>query len=105
MSLRCSSSGWSRVTGGLRPGVYSSSPALTFARPGLRLDDLEQAGELLVAGGVPRQGAWMAPAAHVLRVSCEQQVMDVARLCPLPWTHAAAARLYQEMALEPAEVK
>jgi hypothetical protein len=102
MSLRCPATGWSRVTGNLQPGVYSFSRGLNLERPGLRLNDLAQPNEILVTGGVPRQGAWMAPTAHALRVSSEQQVMDVSRLRPLQWSRTVTEMLYAELALTPA---
>jgi hypothetical protein len=101
ISLRCRASGWSEVAGNLRPGVYSRD--LAFVRPGLRLNDLERPDEILVTGGVPRPGARMGPKAHALRVASEQQVMDVGRLRPLPWSEAAARILYQALALKPVE--
>ncbi len=99
ISLRSGASGSSLVSGKLEPGVYSSD--LSFMRSGFRLEDLAQPDELLVTGGVPRQGATMGPGAHVLRVACERQVLDLATLVPLPWCAPAVRALYRAVALTP----
>jgi hypothetical protein len=87
------------VSGALKPGVYSSD--LSFLRSGFELSDLSRADELLVTGGVPRPGATMGPGAHVLRVACEQQVLDLATLQPLPWCAPVVQALYEMLALRP----
>jgi hypothetical protein len=89
------------VRGALEPGVYSLSNE--FMRPGLRLTDLGDASEILVAGGVPRQGALLAAKAHALRFTSERQVIGVSHMRPLPWAAAAAKRLYEMLALTPVE--
>lgn len=101
ISLRSGASGWTRVSDDLRPGVYSLAPGGAFLREGLELVDLESTDEILVTGGVPRQGTQMGPGAHVLRASAERQVMDVSRLRPLPWSEAVARRLYEALDLRP----
>jgi hypothetical protein len=101
VSLRCQESSWWRVTKALRPGVYSLSGDDDFLRDGLRLNDLEGSGEMLVVGGVPRAGALLAPKSHALRFSSERQVMDVATARPLRWSATAVQRLYASMALSP----
>jgi len=102
VSLRCRESSWWRVTSALQPGIYSLSGEGDFLREGLRLNDLEGSGEMLVIGGVPRLGALLAPKSHALRFSSERQVMDVATARPLEWSVTAAQRLYASMALVPA---
>jgi hypothetical protein len=103
ISLHSGASGWSRVAGDLRPGVYSLAPGGAFLRAGLELVDLETADEILVTGGIPRQGAWMGAGAHILRASTERQAMDVSGMRPLPWSEAAARRLYEALDLRPEE--
>jgi hypothetical protein len=105
ISLRCSPSGWCEVTGDLRPGVYSGLPDGVFLRDGLRLNDVKAADEILVTGGLPRRGMRMAAKSHVLRVTSEQQVMDVSRVRPLPWSRSVAERLYGALALKPVEAQ
>jgi hypothetical protein len=101
ISLRAADSRWSEITAALPPGVYSCDAS--FLRPGLRFEDLENTEEVLVTGSVPRKGALMARKAHVLRVSSERQVMNVARLEPLRWSRTLAESLYAMMALRPVE--
>ena len=105
VSLRCRTTSWWRVTGSLRPGVYTPSREPAFVRPGLRLNDLDApTTEMLVAGGVPRPGALLAPGSHALRFSSERQVIDLSCLGPLAWSQAAAEGLYGSLALEPVVV-
>jgi hypothetical protein len=103
ISLRCPAAGWAQVTGALSPGVYSLAGGPRFARAGLRLNDLQASDEILVTGGVPRRGTWMAPRSHIVRVTSQRQVMDIARLQPVPWARHAAAALYEALALAPVE--
>jgi hypothetical protein len=97
ISLRSGPTGSSVVSGNLRPGIYSGE--LSFVRSGFQLSDLSQPDELLVTGGVPRPGARIGPSAHVLRVACERQVLDLATLRPLPWCAPAVQAVYEAVAL------
>jgi hypothetical protein len=97
ISLRSGPLAGSVVSGSLRPGVYSGD--LSFLRSGYQLSDLSQPDELLVTGGVPRPGARMGANAHVLRVACERQVLDLATLRPLAWCAPAVRALYGAVAL------
>jgi len=99
VSLRNGASGPSIVSGELSPGVYSGN--LAFARSGFELSDLATDEELLVTGGVPRRGATMGPGAHVLRVACTRQVLDLATLQPLPWCAPVVDAFYEKLALVP----
>jgi hypothetical protein len=103
ISLRSGTSGRAVVSGEVRPGVYSSG--LVFRKSGFELSDLSTSEELLVTGGVPRPGATMGPGAHVLRVACERQVLDLATLQPLPWCAPTVRGLYQALALVPANTE
>ncbi|MGD0014052.1 MAG: hypothetical protein ABSD56_06460 [Bryobacteraceae bacterium] len=103
VSLRCGAPGWVRVAGDVQPGIYSLAPGGAFLRAGLELVDLGAADEILVIGGVPRQGAWIEEGAHVLRASAEWQVMDLSRMKPLPWVEPAVRNLYELVDLRPAE--
>jgi hypothetical protein len=107
LALRCPAAGWVRVAGDLRPGIYSlagEDGMDGFVRPGLRLDDLQLAGELLVGGGVPRTGTLLAPKTNVLRFCSEDQMVD-SRFHTLERTRAAAERLYCGLELAPVEAK
>jgi len=105
ISLRCPVSSWWRVTGALKPGVYSIGRDGRFLREGLRLSDLEAGEEILVNGGVPRTGALLAPKSHAMRFSSERGMVEVSRAQPLPWVSVATERLYAAMALAPVSVE
>jgi hypothetical protein len=100
ISLRSPVPGWARVAGDVHPGVYSAN---CFLRPGLDLEDLAADGEFLVTGGLPRQGTWIGPGAHIVRVTATHAAIDPHQNRPLPWVQAAARQLYDALRLTPEE--
>ncbi len=103
LCLRCPDDHWLRVAGDVSPGVYDFSRASSYLRPGMRFQDLEQPGEILVTGGVPRMGTLLGPRAHSIRFSTERKIFDVSRVSLLPWYRDAALQLRAALALEPVE--
>jgi hypothetical protein len=104
-SLRSARPGWSRVTGSIEPGIYSTSMQEGQLHTGVSLDELAGPDEVLIIGAVPRPNALIGSTAHILRVNCQRKVMDVARMAPLAWSETLAAKLYRAAGLADAEVE
>jgi len=89
---------WCQARNKLEAGVYSA--ALEYARPALRLRELNAPDELVITGGVPRPGRPMAAGTWLLRICGVRAAVDGATGQPLPWVEEAVRKVYNQVDLE-----
>jgi hypothetical protein len=92
------SPGYWRAGGALEAGVYS--PKMKYLRPALRLHELHSPEEVLVTGGIPRQGRPVAPSITLLRVCSLRPAVDPHSGRLHDWLEEAVRSVYELLALE-----
>jgi hypothetical protein len=107
LCLRVPEPHWCRIHGTVPAGVYRRAPGAIvegspqFVGTGVRFTDLAAEQDFLITGGIPRPDTLLEPAAHALRLSSRQALIDGSTLEPQEWVAQVAKSLFSELLLTP----